>query len=89
MNESLAKMLHKFGNTHTVKNFKGRTPYVERRGSGSSYDEKGEITPNSKKASDVFDMSESKGIEMMKSKGKFNKKNTSINIYLENLESEP
>ena len=57
MNESLAKMLHKFGNTHTVKNFKGRTPYVERRGSGSSYDEKGEITPNSKKASDVFDMS--------------------------------
>ena len=41
MNESLAKMLVKFGNTHTVKNFKGRTPHVERRNSGQSYDEKG------------------------------------------------
>ena len=87
MNKSIATMLHKYGNSHTVKNFKGRTPYIERRNSGGSADDKGDATP--KKPSDLFDLSESKGVESTKGKGKVSKKNTSVNIYLENLDTEP
>lgn len=88
MNKSIASMLHKYGNSHTVKNFKGRTAYTERHGSDNSYGEKGENTPSGKRPSDVFDLNESKGIEMKVGK-KISKKNTSINIYLENLDNEP
>lgn len=31
MNQNIAVILHKYGNKHTVENFKGRTPYVEKK----------------------------------------------------------
>lgn len=38
MNKNLDIMIEKYGNKHTVENFKGRTAYVENQGrrSGSS-----------------------------------------------------
>jgi len=42
MNANLDLMIHKWGNKHTLENFKGRTPYC---------DSEGEITPKSRSSS--------------------------------------
>ena len=51
MNKNLDIMIEKYGNKHTIENFKGRTAYVEsspkRSGSGSMKNAK-DITPDSK-----------------------------------------
>lgn len=44
MNTNLALMITKYGNKHTIENFKGRTPYIDNNSDGSS---KG-TTPKSK-----------------------------------------
>lgn len=54
MNKNLDVMIKKWGNKHTIDNFKGRTPYLEsspkslRTGSGSNTNNKKDITPDSK-----------------------------------------
>jgi excinuclease UvrABC ATPase subunit len=82
MNKSVASMLHKYGNTHTVKTFKARTPHVEGLMMG---DEKGESTPNGKQSDTMLEPS----MHRLAHTKKLVKKNTSINIYLENLDSDP
>ena len=44
MNENLALMIAKYGNKHTLENFKGRTPYIDMNSEGNSK----EVTPKSK-----------------------------------------
>lgn len=50
MNKNLDIMIKKYGNKHTIENFKGRTPYQEnspkRSGSGSMKNK--DVTPDSK-----------------------------------------
>ena len=31
MNQNISVILHKYGTTNTIQNFKGRTPYVEKK----------------------------------------------------------
>ena len=44
MNQNLALMILKYGNKHTLENFKGRTPFIDMNSEGNSK----EVTPKSK-----------------------------------------
>ena len=54
MNENLHIMIKKYGNKHTIDNFKGRTPYIERPLSDNGNAESGrnskDVTPSSNKS---------------------------------------
>jgi len=43
MNRNLDVMVLKYGNRHTIENFKGRTPYVENSNSDEGSDDGGQI----------------------------------------------
>ena len=46
LNKNLSLIIQKYGNNHTIKNFKGRTPYEEASASDSGSPK--ETTPKSK-----------------------------------------
>lgn len=84
MNKNLDIMIEKYGNKHTIDNFKGRTAYVEekyeRSGSGSRRNK--DKTPDSKsktsKASAADDFSSA--IALTTKRGILQKKNTHLGI---------
>jgi len=43
MNRNLDVMVLKYGNRHTIENFKGRTPYIENSNSDEGSDDGGQI----------------------------------------------
>ena len=51
VNNNLDLMILKYGNRHTIENFKGRTPYIDSQNSddGSGDNNSKEVTPNSKR----------------------------------------
>jgi hypothetical protein len=62
MNKNLDVMVKKYGNKHTIENFKGRTPYVEsspkRSGSGSTKNNNKDTTPDSKSKNSKVSMAD-------------------------------
>jgi hypothetical protein len=84
MNKNLDVMIKKYGNKHTIENFKGRTAYIDasprRSGSGSIRNK--DITPDSKnkgKASNADDFSSAMALSSSK-KTALQKKNTHLGI---------
>ena len=85
MNKNLDVMIKKYGNKHTIENFKGRTAYQDaspknRAGSGSVRNK--DITPDSKskgKASHADDFSSAMALSSSK-KTALQKKNTVLGI---------
>lgn len=71
MNTNLDVMIKKYGNKHTIENFKGRTPYQDcspRRGGSGSTKHK-DVTPDSKskgKASMADDFSSAMALSSSK-----------------------
>ena len=85
MNKNLDVMIKKYGNKHTIENFKGRTAYTpdsspRRSGSGSIRNK--DVTPDSKsknKASNADDFSSAMALSSTK-KTALQKKNTHLGI---------
>ena len=48
MNQNLDIMIEKYGNKHTIANFKGRTPYIEETENSSNGGGSKDTTPKSK-----------------------------------------
>ena len=75
MNENLVIMVQKYGNTHTIENFKDRTPYVD----SSDDNESKETSPRSKQSKGSMNTDFS-GAFIDSSKKAIQKKNTHLGI---------
>jgi hypothetical protein len=81
MNKNLSLIIEKYGNKHTIENFKGRTPYIQQNNTDSDSGSK-ESTPKSKPNDKNKNSDFSTAIIETSKKG-VTKKNTHMGISME------
>ena len=87
MNKNLAKIIFKYGNKHTMENFKGRTPYVDPNGSEGG-DQSKDSTPKSKTATTNKGSDFTSALIDSTNAKKLTKKNTHLGINFDRMDEE-